>query len=155
MLCRNLTACFSVLFLMVVTGCGDSIADYSQIDLHSVSGRVTLEGQPLSDALVTFESSDSQFSYGLTDADGRYVLQFDSVKPGVTPGDKVVRISTKRRLPGMEGGEEGSAPSEGADPEGPPKEVRVEQVPPHYNSKSTLTAKVEGSTTFDFELKKQ
>ena len=155
MILRTLAAFASLLGLFFTVGCSDSVTDYSQVDLHSVSGRVTLDGQPLSDALVTFESPDSQFSYGLTDAEGRYVLQFDSMKQGVTPGDKVVRISTKRRLPGMEGGEEGAPPAENAKSEGPPKEERVEQVPPQYNSKSTLTAKVEGRATFDFDLKKQ
>ena len=45
-----------------------------------VSGRVTLDGQPLVDAAVSFWSERDEFS-GYTDAAGRYQL-----KPGAVPG---------------------------------------------------------------------
>ncbi len=135
--------------LAAVLGCGGPVGDYSKVDLVKASGKVALDGQPLAGAVVTFEDpTDDTFSYGLTDAQGRYVLQFDSEMKGVKTGKKVVRISTTRKILGLNSkpGQE-----EGADPDQRPK---GEQVPERYNKKSELTADVTASQkTYDFDLK--
>jgi hypothetical protein len=123
--------------------------DYGKVTLFSVSGTVKLDGKPLPNASVIFENPDTSFSFGQTDSNGRFSLQFDSIKSGCTPGKKVVRISTKRKA-----GEEGGDPDGGGDDEGAPRAApAMDLIPDRYNKKSELTVEVSASkTTFDFEL---
>jgi hypothetical protein len=132
-------------------GCGKPKADYSLVDLVAGRGTVTLDGQPLAGAVVIFEDlTDGTFSYGMTDAAGQYVLQFDSEMRGVKTGKKVVRISTTRKLVGLnakpgqeEEGEEVSASAVAG----------VEQVPDRYHQNSELTVEVTSeSGDFNFDL---
>ncbi len=142
-----------VMSLACVVGCGDTGADYSKVELISVGGKVTLDGQPLAGAVVTFDAPDGQFAYGLTDAGGAYALQLDSQKSGCTPGPKTVRISTARKILGLNAAEgEGAAEVGEANPEASNGAV-AEKVPPRYNAKSELKADVSASQkTFDFAL---
>lgn len=146
------TLCFSLLML---AGCSTKPQmDYSKADLVEVTGKVTLDGQPLSFAVISFDSPDGQFSFGMTDQDGTYRLQFDSVMTGCTKGPKVVQISTTRKILGLnvadEGAdEEGEGGEEGED--GP--QSGPEKVPECYNKESKLAVTVSDSdTTFDFAL---
>jgi hypothetical protein len=154
--------------LLVAVGCGGPPqSDYSKVDLLSVDGTVTLDGSPLANAVITFENpEDSTFAYALTDSSGGYELRFDSVMMGCTPGTKLVRISTTRRIPGLNGGEgdgeEGGGEGEGDLGEGEMGEeggeVQVstsggEQVPSQYNRESELEVEVSsGNQHFDFDL---
>lgn len=155
---RTLFTISGLSFLALVTaaaGCGSAGADYSQLELLAVSGRVTLEGQPLAGAVVTFESPDGQFSYGLTDADGNYSLRLDSVKTGATPGPKTVRISTSRRILGLNAdeGAQGGEVGEGNWETPVSPSTPVERLPARYHQTSELKAEVgPGKTTFDFAL---
>jgi hypothetical protein len=136
--------------VLLLAGCGTApSAGYDSIELLDVSGTVTLDGQPLPNAVVTFEAEDGQFSYGLTDSSGHYRLQLDSEMDGVRPGTKTVRISTTRKILGLNSDEEGGdAPTDEAN-----DEPAGERVPAKFNSESTLVADVSPSqTTFDFEL---
>uniref|UniRef100_A0A7C4QRJ3 Carboxypeptidase regulatory-like domain-containing protein n=1 Tax=Schlesneria paludicola TaxID=360056 RepID=A0A7C4QRJ3_9PLAN len=135
--------------LLLLAGCGGTQADYSQLKLVPAGGRVTLDGQPLVGAVVTFDAEDGQFSYGLTDSDGSYKLQLDSVQAGVTPGKKIVRISTARKILGLNTAEGGGGESEDAEA----AERSAERVPPRYNSQSELTVEVTPSQTqYNFDL---
>lgn len=146
--------------ILTVAGCSTApSADYSKLGLVNVSGTVTLDGVPLDAAVVTFEDPQtSQFSYGQTDSSGNYSLQLDSVQSGVVPGKKVVRISTTRKIPGLNDGEEGSAEEESGEVEPDGKgatvpERKSELVPEKHNKKSELTVDVSAAnTTFDFDL---
>lgn len=147
---------FLFVVLVATAGCGGPVADYSMVDLVNGQGVVTLDGQPLAGAVVTFEDpTDGTFSYALTDADGKYVLQFDSEMQGVKTGKKVVRISTTRKILGLNSkpgqgpeGEDGTAPKGSA-----AKAPGGELVPDRYNKNSELTADVvQGTTQYDFTL---
>lgn len=137
---------------LALTGCGSGPeARYDEVTLVSAAGVVTLDSQPLAQAVVTFEDpANGTFSFGVTDADGSYRLQFDSVKSGVTPGPKTVRISTSRRIEGLtlqeESGETGTEnPTAGKSPE---------RVPARYNTRSELSVEVtSGESEYNFELK--
>lgn len=163
MISQSVTARFvlGVLFCTACFGCGGPPgADYSKVDLVSVDGVITLDDKPLSLAVVTFESPETgTFSYGMTDVSGRYTLQFDSVKDGVTPGPKIVQISTTRRILGLnvddEGGDgEESGEGGGETESGAPRQKDEELVPECYNKTSNLKVEVQpGATTFDFNLK--
>lgn len=129
-------------------GCGGPAADYSSLKLVNATGTVKLDGQPLPDAVVTFDAPDGQFSYGLTDSGGRYSLQIDSEMRGVTPGEKTVRISTTRKILGLNASE---GESEG-DPAG--AKASAEKVPTKYNKDSELKVTVTpDKTQYDFDLK--
>lgn len=148
------------LILAVAAGCSTTPQmNYSKVDLVAVSGTVTLDGEPLVNAVVTFESTtDGTYSFAQTDSSGYYSLQFDSVKDGVSPGTKKVEFSTTRKILGLntddEGGDgesgeagEGSAESDSPDPS-------VEWVPECYNKDSKLQVEVTSQTsTFNFDLK--
>lgn len=131
----------------IALGCGSAPrADYHKLDLVDISGTVTLDGEPLSGARVIFEASDQTFSYGQTDASGRYELMLNSEKSGVLPGDKRVRISTAATVAEGEEDEE--------DPDvAPAADAERERVPECYNRHSRLRVTVsEHDASVDFKL---
>ena len=132
--------CVSITCLaLVLTSCNDG--GYAELGLVDVSGTVTLDGKPLPNAKVAFESEDKRTAIGMTDSAGKYSLQYDSETRGVTPGPKVVRITV------ADAEVEGGGVAEGA--------VAVkETIPARYNTQSTLKAEVSASNkSFNFELK--
>jgi hypothetical protein len=140
-------AAAAAIWLVALAGCGERQTDYSELNLVDVTGRVTMDGQPLAGVSVRFEGPPSRFASGQTDAAGQYRLMYDSNQAGCTPGEKTVRIVAGS----AEGGEE-SAPVEG--PDGQVLPPASQQIPSQYNSDSKLTANVSPtSRTFDFDLK--
>jgi len=74
-----------------LTGCGGA----SQ-DVAPVSGAVTLDGAPLPTASVTFQPKDGgRPSFGVTNSQGRYVLEYSMNELGAKVGASTVRISTQ------------------------------------------------------------
>jgi hypothetical protein len=82
-------------FAIAIAGCSS--------DIVPVSGRVTLDGQPLSGATVTFqpvrdpsaEPPSAPGSVGVTDDQGNYELRLvDPDQAGALVGDHAVTIST-------------------------------------------------------------
>ncbi|MDR2755823.1 MAG: hypothetical protein LBC20_08970 [Planctomycetaceae bacterium] len=139
-----LTASFLFVLLPVLGGCGNAYTrQYNNLGLAEVKGIVTLDGQPLPNALVHFEHENKTYSYGETNKHGEYQLHFDSHKTGVLPGSKIVRIWTTRQNSDSDSEQE---------TQGNPVQERI---PSQYNQKSTLTVVVEaGKTqTFNFDLK--
>ena len=100
------------------------------------------------DAIILFEAPDGQFSYGVTDATGAYELLLDSRMSGVTPGEKIVRISTSRKLLGV------NTTSGGEVPDQEQVAGELERVPARYNKASELrvVVPVSGGEQFDFAL---
>ena len=136
---RTALTLMAFLVAVALVGCGGSPRiDYGKLDLADVSGTVTMDGEPLPNALVIFESPNMQFSSGETDSNGRYSLMLDWQQKGVTAGPKTVRIKTG---------------ASGNDDSGRPK--TLETVPKRYNVDSELKVEVAsggGSQTFDFDL---
>ena len=79
-----------------------------------VAGRITLDGQPLADAVVVFQpiaheesAAAGPGSHGRTDQNGRYSLEvIDPPRPGAVVGPHRVTISTA-----TSDGKDGSRPS--------------------------------------------
>lgn len=146
--------------LFIVIGCGRNglEPDYDKLGLVEVSGRVTLDGQPLSGVQVVFEESQFIYSYGDTDQEGRYQLMFDSRKSGIMPGKKTVRFRP-RTISETEGGAgEGRAGGGGAgEPESDDPDVSSggqSPIPDCYNRGSKIQVEVTPSTkSFNFSLK--
>lgn len=120
--------------LVLSAGCGD-VPD----NLGRVSGKVTLDGQPLANATVVFspKTAASQ-SIAVTDANGEYSLLYAAKIRGAEPGEHRVAVSTF---------------TEG-DPDGDPPVAKVaERVPYKYNLRSELSATVSrGKNTVNLDL---
>src|SRR5689334_16814315 len=106
--------------------------------LGKVTGTVTLDGQPVADARVSFEGANpgEPPSIGKTDASGNYELYYSRGHKGATIGEHPVIISTY----------------EPANDDNP--QVKKETIPIKYNGKSELKSAVKrGTNKIDFELK--
>jgi len=91
-----------------------------------VSGVVTLDGQPLERARVTFAHESGKFAYGETDSDGRYELQSTGGDKSVPVGEHTVKVSTAFT---------------GRDDQGRIVDF-PERVPPRYNEQTELREEV-------------
>jgi hypothetical protein len=132
-------SCLLVAALSAATllGCETASPD----NVGKVSGKVTLEGQPLPDATVKFSPirEGGSSALGRTDADGKYSLNYASGIEGAEIGENRVSISTYNA----------------GDPDGEPPQPKVlEKVPMKYNIRSELTREVNaGDNPIDFDLK--
>jgi hypothetical protein len=121
-------ACFGLLCLLIA-GCGGGP------QLGTVTGKVTLDGQPLESATVVFKPAEGRESVGFTDSQGNYELGFAGEDMGALLGKHTVRIVAATE-----------------DAEGNPLPNPI-QLPARYNDSSELTAEVKsGRNTFDFDL---
>lgn len=89
--------------LLLTAGCTPSIKSVP------VSGRVTLNGQPLADVALNFSpvtGNDHAFAaYGKTDKDGRYTLRLvENNQPGATAGKNRVTLNESTGAPESDGG---------------------------------------------------
>jgi hypothetical protein len=110
--------------LAALVGCG------GPGNVGRVTGKVTLDGQPLPDAMVTFSPTKAGGSsaLGKTDSTGAYTLSYSAGVSGAEIGENRVTISTL--------------------PQG------KEQVPMEYNTQTKLKAEVKaGANSFDWDLK--
>lgn len=122
---------FSIL-LSAIIGCGGSDLP----ELGQVTGVITLDGQPLPEAMVRYQPATGRQSSAMTDAQGRYELLFLKGANGALLGKHTVSITITSA---------GDADQPSAQPE--------VTLPANYNTESTLTAEVEaGANVIDFEL---
>jgi hypothetical protein len=128
------------LVLASLTGCGG--------DRVVVTGTVTLDGNPLPDALVTFRPEGGTGELGgsgRTGPDGKYTLTAARGGQGILPGEYKVVINRPLRR-------DGSPP---APDEKPIESDARETLPPNYSDlgATTLTAKVaREAAVHDFAL---
>jgi hypothetical protein len=141
------------LLISALAGCGDG-ARYV-----SVSGKVTMNQQPLANATVTFQPIASEGmdakafgSFALTDAEGNFTLEVSSPTPmkGAAVGKHIVRIGTK---PSTINNTDSDAVNPGG--KGAPK-LAIDPIPTRYNSESQLKFDVPagGTTAANFDLTK-
>jgi len=127
-----------------MVGCGGPEVPFLK-DLVPATGRVTLDGKPLSGATVTFSPDiaveGGRFATGVTDANGVYELavMVSGITPeqskGALPGEYVVSISRVEMPdvpPAPEGSEEAGAFSE---------EMGKQLVPSQYTDPQTSKLK--------------
>ena len=108
----------------MLSGCGtDGPA------LGTVSGTVSLDGEPLEGATVIFQPEVGKASFGKSDQEGHYDLRYSKDRKGAVVGHHVVEI----RLAG--------------------DTTPVEPLPARYNTESELTADIKkGENQKDFPL---
>jgi hypothetical protein len=154
------TFALALLTVVLLAGCDGGP------QLASVSGVVTVNGDPYPNALVSFqpvsEGADKppgKGSMGQTDEKGRFTLQYDGKKSGAVVGKHIVRIST---VPGK-GSKEPVDTSLGSPDSGDlPKGVtglEFDPIPVEWNEKSTRVFEVTAGGTdqanFVIETKKK
>lgn len=127
--------CLSVAALMLL---GSTVGCGGNEDLAGVHGTVTMDGEPLEDALVTFAPVEpGRPAAGRTDEQGRYELVFSRDAEGALIGEHMVSISTYNVVPG----------------EGDSEKVIPERVPAKYNVNSQEKVTVgKGSNEINFDL---
>jgi hypothetical protein len=138
---------------LILSGCSTmSQPNYDALGLVQVAGTVTLDGLPLEDVEIRFETpEDGIYSYGVTDTSGRFELMFDSRTPGIIPGRKRIIVVAKQKPEseaiGPSESEEGQGQEEeGADEEGAAVEVPSQsKIPLCYGRKSTFFLNVDGA----------
>ncbi|MCA9013916.1 MAG: hypothetical protein KDA77_01170 [Planctomycetaceae bacterium] len=128
---------FAMVFcsICVLAGCG---AKTDGPKLVTVSGKITLNGEPLPGGDIIFRPADGQgHAYAGKITDGTYTLDTEA-------GKKRVEIKSMREVPGKTT----------EDNPGEVVNVREQIVPTKYNSESTLeiTVTEEGSGSTDFPL---
>ena len=123
-----------MLTALLLVGCAKSGSE-----LALVSGRVTLDAQPIVGARLRFqpEASGGSPSYGSTDRDGRYELGYKRDQKGALIGWHAIRIEL--------GADRAGAGSKNSPP-------RV--LPARYNVKTELrrAVKADENNEFNFEL---
>jgi hypothetical protein len=133
-------------------GCGGGGDDLPR---QQVSGSVTLGGQPLALGRIQFEpaSPEAKAPAGAEIKDGAYSIPRDQ---GPTPGDYRVMITSSGTAASGVDTSPGAEPPAGSKAKMPKIGPSPELIPKQYNSKTTLTAKVEAgkTNTFDFPLQK-
>ena len=130
---------FFTLFFFTMTGCGPSGPE-----LAEVSGTVSVDGQPVPNALLTFIPVGGTTSYGKTNSQGVYKLMFTDTKSGAMLGTHNVEIEVKR-----------FSKDEAAEMKAAGMDVGSEfiQIPKKYKAPGALTAEVKrGRNTIDFAM---
>jgi len=147
---------FAILVLvLVLSGCGAKAPN-----THYVEGVITLDGEPLSGALVTFypvDTTDGKVAAGNSDASGKYTLTSDGGLPekGAFEGDYVVTVKKVEIIPVSRPGQ--AQPNENDPYSGPSAQRTVQKIitPKVYAAmdKTPLKATVQkGQNVIPFEL---
>jgi hypothetical protein len=131
-----------VLLVAVVSAVTSACGPAADPGYRPVSGTISLDGEPLAEAIVSFlPDGEGSSGTGRTDDSGRYTLFYASQRPGAKVGLNRVMISKESSV--------SRADSEFAAPD----EEEGELLPSRYNIKTELTATVEeGDNVFDFQL---
>lgn len=149
--CAAVACC---LVAMLVVGCGPKGPE-----LASVTGKVTLDGTPVTNGLVTFVPvGGGRPATGKTDANGQYTLVGVDGK-GALLGQHRVTVTTVKEAAAvteMRSDSPEYAKQAMPDPSDYDTAKVVEPIPARYNANSELTFEVKaGSNVIDLELKSQ
>lgn len=130
-----------------LAGCGGG----DELPRQAVSGSVTLGGQPLPQGRIEFvpNSPEAKTPAGGEIHAGAFKIPRHE---GPTPGDYKVMITASGALPEGVDTSPGAEPPKGSKAKMPRIGPAPELVPKEYNSKTTLTAKVEAGKTNAFEF---
>ncbi|HBJ34616.1 MAG TPA: hypothetical protein DDZ51_07605 [Planctomycetaceae bacterium] len=146
--------CIASLFVLFVAGCGGSGSKNPGVDVHPVTGKVTVDGAPLAGATIIFKGSE-RGSSGITDAQGVYTLMTFDPGDGVPAGSYKVAV-IKQEIVGADNSySDVNSPNYGK--EAPPEALgkKVFHVAEKFGSpdSSGLTATVkEGKNEINFEV---
>jgi hypothetical protein len=138
---RRFAPILSFVAAATVLGCSDPYEGR-----QAVSGKVTLEGQPLNKATILFEPvGNLSTTSGADITNGQYKIERAS---GLKPGKYIVRITAGDGVTPIE--EEAGAPG------GSTNILSRDRIPPDWNvnSKQEVEVKSSGGNSFDFAIPK-
>ncbi|MEW4527641.1 MAG: carboxypeptidase regulatory-like domain-containing protein [Maioricimonas sp. JB045] len=147
-------AAVAMLLSLAAAGCGGSSGDKwteGRPETIPVTGVVTLNGEPLADATISFEPQGGDHAaYGRTDEEGRFELTTFEDGDGAVAGGYVVSVRKSEVV---------TTPNP-QDPNGPPiKSEQINYVPEKYTRSRTsgldAIVSAEGENEFTFELEGQ
>lgn len=125
----------------LLAGCSDPYAGR-----YAVSGKVTLKGQPLSNATITFTPEDAAVgtTSGSSITDGTYTIERQH---GLKPGKYLVRITAGD-------GKNVANEEEAGAPGGSTNIISVDRIPPEWNVRSDKHVEVSADkpNQFDFDV---
>lgn len=139
-----------IVALCFFSGCGDK---HKRPPMAHVSGTVSFNGEPLSNATVQFQLVDGsapRMSTGLTDDAGEFTLTTYNTDDGAFLGSNVVTITKNGNGPGQKS----MTPADLANMQGAPPVMQV--LPEKYADPKTSGLKYEveqGQNKFDIALK--
>ncbi|RCS54686.1 hypothetical protein DTL42_06040 [Bremerella cremea] len=118
---------------LLTVGCGGPKSDKLEM-----TGKVTLDGQPLQEGAITIEATDDKGGVdGGMITDGEY-------KVLTTPGDKLIKINATKVV-----GQKKTYNT----PDSPTEDVVKEIIPPKYNTRSDIKVTVTAdAASHDFTL---
>jgi len=132
--------CTAVALSVALVAFGGCSSGKPNVPFGTVHGRVTLDGEPLSNAAVMFEPENGRPSYGVTSDKGEYSLVYRGKPWGAIVGRHKVRITTEALI--------------SESPDAAAATIRKELLPAKYHTQTTLTAEVaKGDNTINFDLK--
>ena len=144
--CVGFAAFFA--FCVVICGCGGSTDN--PLGRQAVSGKVTLDGVPLSQGSISFEpqsasAAEAAVNAGTVVENGQYEIP---AHQGLLPGTYKVSISASQQS-----GSTSTNPIEAMN-QASQQQAATELVPEKYNVNSELSIEVkdDGPGQFDFEL---
>jgi len=144
------------LVCLVVVGCGPGGPE-----LGTVTGKVTLDGRPVTNGLVTFTpQAKGGASVGKTDASGQYELLCLDRK-GALIGQHKVTVTTLQEAAAVtemrsDSPEYAKQAASATDQSAYDSAKVVEPIPARYNTNTELTKEVKsGSNVIDLELKSE
>jgi hypothetical protein len=116
----------------VLVGCRDSAA--------TVSGSITMDGQPVAQGAITFVKQDGDLAReGAVIADGRFLAKLQ-------PGEYKIELNSQKSM--------GTRTQKGFDGKDEVVELTAELFPDKYNAKTSLATKVvPGPNTVNLEAK--
>lgn len=121
-----------VVFAICCTGCEQGPA------VAPVTGTVTQDGEPLNGAMVEFQPDKGAPSYGYTDENGRYEIQYQVDRMGALLGHHWISVRTEGEV---------------TDPKTDMTVNRPETIPQEYNDETTLEHEVvKGENVFDIAI---
>jgi hypothetical protein len=95
---RHLVVLSFFVSLFMLSGCSDNLPKTSK-----VNGRVTYEGNPLPDVMVSYVSTiGNPTAIGSTNANGEFVLTTFNLRDGAIPGEYKVSIAPMKPAPTLE-----------------------------------------------------
>jgi len=132
---------------LVVSGCG-GVESEVEPPLEPVTGTVTLDGEPAAGVAVTFapgEGTSGNGASGMTDASGKFTLNYRTGSPGIPAGEYVALFSKLTQ-------EDGSPIPEG---QTAADVMARDQIPERYRSTDNRQMRASvpaGGKSFDFKL---
>ena len=121
-----------LLTVLILPGCSDGPA------VAPVTGTVTHDGEPLAGAMIEFQPDKGAPSYGYTDENGRYEIQYQTDQMGALLGHHYVSVTTA---------------GEKTDPKTDTTINVPESVPRKYNDPTELEFEVErGQNQFNIAI---